>query len=864
MTRLAFRSLASRPLRTVLTVMAILLGVAMITGTYVLTDQINKGFSDGFETGFKGTAVLVEPKTSFTTLQSDQAQTLDAGVLAQVQAVPGVAKAAGEYLTTGATIVEGKTAQPGGAPTILAANPGEPFSQTTLVTGRVVQARNEVTIVKSFADEAGLKPGDSFTVAGPAGLHKVKVVGVFEWGNEGLMGGTIAVLNARSSASFDGRVVAGRLEDVQRWGGEPGALTGIDVAADPGVTPKELAKRIATALPATLNVKTGEQAAADATAETSGAIGSILTPVLLAFAGVSVFVGAFIIFNAFNITVAQRRREFAMLRALGASRRQILVSVVAEALTLGMLASAAGLVAGLGVAKGINALFKALGADIPASGIVLEPRTILIAVLVGVGVTLLSALAPALRATRVPPVAALQEGAALPPTRFTRFTTAVALSFGALGGGALAWGMMSDGSTNGRLLFMGLGALLLFVAIAMLAKYVVKPLSRVIGWPLERLAPTSGRLARDNAGRNPSRTAATAAALMIGLAMVVFVAVFAQALKGSFSGAITDSTRADLISQDRSAFLTVPQKTVRTVGDLPGVQAAAGAAWAQIDVSKNGVSSVYGVDPTRWASVWGFDWRRGGSDALLSRLDATHVLLEDGSPAAQTAKAGDTITVTSKSGKKANLTVLGFYRDPMAFNGMVVSLAAFRHMGMQTASSITLVRSASGADLAATQATVKKALGAYPTQTVQTRTEYLDSINKQVDQILTMFYGLLAMSVIISIFGIVNTLVLSVHERTREIGMLRAIGATRRQLRQMVRYESVITAVIGGILGTAVGIAFAYVIVTEMGGDGLIFSVPWTQLGVFLVLAVVVGVIAAVLPARRAANTRILEAIQYE
>ena len=361
-------------------------------------------------------------------------------------------------------------------------------------------------------------------------------------------------------------VVAGSLQDVQRWGGEPGKLSGISVAADPGVTPKELAKRVKAALPATLSVKTGEQAAADATAETAASINGFLTPVLLAFAGVSVFVGAFIIFNAFSITVAQRRREFAMLRALGAGRNQVLRSVVAEALTLGVLASAVGIGAGFGVAKAINALFHLLGVDIPTAGIALQPRTVVIAVLVGVGVTLFSALVPAIRATRVPPVAALQEGSALPPTRFTRFGTAISVLIAALGAGSLALGIFTDGAAGGRLMFMGLGALLLFVAIAMLSKYIVKPAARIIGWPMEKLAPTSGRLARDNAGRNPSRTAATAAALMIGLAMVVFIAVFAQAMKGSFSGALDKSTRAELVVQDRTAFMGVPQKDVRGAG----------------------------------------------------------------------------------------------------------------------------------------------------------------------------------------------------------------------------------------------------------------------------------------------------------
>ena len=357
-------------------------------------------------------------------------QTLNTTMLAQIQGVPGVAKAAGTYQTLGAAIVDGKTVQTGGSPTLLTTNPGPPFNQARLVAGREAQARNEVSIIKSFADKQGLKPGDSFDVAAAAGLQHVKVTGVFTWGDSGSMGGTI--------------VIAGRLQDVQRWGGEPGKLSGVSISADPGVTPKELAARVKAALPTTVSVKTGEQAAADATSETAASINGFLTPMLLAFAGVSVFVGAFIIFNAFSITVAQRRREFAMLRALGASRRQVLRSVVAEALTLGVLASAVGIVAGLGVAKAINLLFKALGADIPTAGIALEPRTILIAALVGVGVTLVSALAPALRATRVPPVAALQEGAALPPTRFTRFTTAIALAIAALGGASLAYGIFSE------------------------------------------------------------------------------------------------------------------------------------------------------------------------------------------------------------------------------------------------------------------------------------------------------------------------------------------------------------------------------------------------------------------------------------
>ena len=851
MMRLALRSLGSRPMRTILTTLAILLGVAMITGTYVLTDQIDQGFTDIYKANFAGTAVQIDPKTTFGNAETGQAGTITPATLAKVEKVPGVARAAGGYQTLGAAIVHGKAITTGGAPTILTVDPGEPFSQATLVAGTAPKARNEVAIIKSFADDEGLRVGDTFAVAATSGMEKVRVSGVFKQGEQSSMGGAI--------------VIAGRLQDVQRWGGQPGVYNGIAVSAEPGVKPADLALRIRAALPATVTVRTGEEAAAAASAQWAAAINSFLKPMLLAFAGISVFVGAFIIFNAFSITVAQRRREFAMLRALGASRRQILVSVVAEALTLGALASALGVAAGLGVAKGINGMFRLIGADIPMSGVVLEPRTVLIACVVGIGVTLLSALAPAVRATRVPPVAALQEGAVLPPTRLSRLSTAIAFGIAALGGAALAYGIAGDGSsTNARLLLMGGGALLLFVAVAMLSKYLVRPAGFVIGLPMQLLSPISGRLARQNADRNPSRTAATAAALMIGLAMVVFVAVFAQALKGSFGDAISNSTRAQLVVQDQSAYLTVPQKDVRALAGLPGVQAAAGAAWAEVKVKGSGIQTLYGVDPAVWPQVWAFAWRNGGSDALYSRLDARHVLLEAGSPMAKGAEAGDVISVTTQTGKKAQLTVLGFYRDQMAFSGMVTSLAAYRALDLPTASSITLVRSADGASVHTVQSEVKTALAGFPTQKVQTRTQYLDTVNSQIDMLLNLFYGLLAMAVLISILGIVNTLVLSVHERTRELGMLRAVGASRRQVKRMVRYESVITSVMGGILGTAVGVAMAYVMVTQMGGDGLVFQVPWVQLLVFLVLTGFVGVLAAVLPARRASRVRILEAIQYE
>ena len=345
-----------------------------------------------------------------------------------------------------------------------------------------------------------------------------------------------------------------------------------------------------------MEIKTGAQAAADSSSEVGGAINGFLRPALLAFGGVAVFVGAFIIFNAFSITVAQRRREFAMLRAFGASRRQVLASVIGEALLMGVLASVAGLFAGLGVAQAVNWLFKAFGADFPATGVVLELRTVVVALVVGIGTALAAAIVPALRATRVPPVVALQEGADLPPSRFSRLTTPGAAVVALAGAGLVALGFFGGGSTSTKLLEMGLGAMLVFVAIAMVARHVVRPLARVIGWPLERLGGTSGRLARENAGRNPARTANTAAALMIGLGLVVFVAVFAQGLKASFTDVFDKAVAADVVAMDTSSSQVLPADAVAAIRAVPGVQTVAGAAFAQAKLGRRAPTLLVGID----------------------------------------------------------------------------------------------------------------------------------------------------------------------------------------------------------------------------------------------------------------------------
>jgi putative ABC transport system permease protein len=848
MFRTSLRNLTSRPLRTALTTLAILLGVAMISGTYVLTDQITNGFNDIFKTAYKGTAVVVQPKVEFGQGDGTTIPSMPETLVADVQGVDGVANVDPSVEALGAVLVDDKVVKTGGAPTLILSAEGD-SAQITWKEGGRPGASGQVAVNTGFADKNNVKIGDHIALATAKGTVPVTVSGIFNFGNASSLGGTIMVAALRA--------------DVQNWYDLKGKLTSISLTADPGVTPEELAARVRAVLPASLDVKTGEQAAADASSSTSGAINSFLRPALLAFGGVAVFVGAFIIFNAFSITVAQRLREFALLRALGSSRRQVLTGVIVEALIVGVAASVTGLFAGLGVAKAITQLFKAVGADFPVAGLGLAPRTVIVALLVGVGTALVAALIPALRATRVPPVAALQEGAVLPESRIGRFSTPLAVLVAVAGTAVAALGFFGDATTSVRLLEMGGGAMLLFVAVAMVARHVVRPLTRVIGWPLERLGGTSGRLARENAGRNPARTASTAAALMIGLGLVVFVAVFAQGLKSSFIDVFDTTVAADVVAFDNTSYQPLPKAGIDTLRTVPGVETVAGLASTQVKIGDNSPTYANAISPTDFAKVWKFDWVEG-NDSLLTKLDATTAIGDEQWAKGQGVAVGDTFTVSTQSGKTAELTLLGTYRDPVLLNGLVVANAAFERLDLPVDPQITMAKGAPGTDPNKLKASVEAALKGFPTQTVYTQKGYKDFVSKQINQLLLMLYALLAMSVTISAFGIVNTLVLSVYERTREIGMLRAIGTSRRQMRRIVRYESVITSVIGGLMGTVVGVVFAYAVTTRFADQGFTFSVPFGQLGIFLVVAMIVGVLAAVLPARRASRVNILEAIHYE
>lgn len=851
MIRLVLRGIMARKLRTALTSIAIVLGVAMVAGTFILTDQINSAFDDIFETGNERIDAVVSRQTEFDSFE-DPAPPMPESVVDTVAAVDGVDQSVGQVSAQGQLVVDGEViGSQGGAPAIVVSNVPEDLNPSSPIDGRLPENAGEVAVIQDVADREDLQVGQQgVQLATAVGTVPVELVGTFRYGDVESIGGATVVLVT--------------LPDAQRWFEREGEVTNVFATAEEGITESELATRIRTVLPQGLQVETAAENAESQSEDISGEISGFLTPALLTFAGVALFVGAFIIFNTFSITVAQRVREFGMVRTLGASRGQVMRNVIGEALLMGIVASLIGLAAGIGIAKGILAIFDSLGFGIPAAGIEVRPRTVIAALLVGVVVTVVASVGPALRATRVPPIAAVQEGATLPAGRLSRFTPYISGLLLVAGILLFVYGLTGGLGGTEALQVLGLGAVLVFLGVGGLARYAISPLARVIGAPIEALAGTTGHLARANTTRNTSRTAATAAALMIGVGLVAFVAIFAAGLKESFTGAVDRVLQGDLILQTDN-FTTFPIGAEDVVDDVPGVASSQFLRFPEVRTDPGGTQFLNTIDTRTADRVFEFDWQGDAGDALFARLGTDGALIETNLADSAGLEVGERFTVTTNRGETATFTVLGEYRDPVLFTGITVSNEAADALDIPPDPSIGVVAFDEGVDPDAVQAEITDRLAAdFPTVNVQSNAEFKEDVESQIDQLLALLYALLAISLIISLFGIVNALVLSIYERTREIGMLRAIGTTRRQMRAIVRYESIITAVIGGVLGIIIGVVFAWILTLGLEDQGIEFSLPVGTLVIFLIAAILAGVLAAVLPARRAARLKPLEALHFE
>ena len=586
---------------------------------------------------------------------------------------------------------------------------------------------------------------------------------------------------------------------------------------------------------------------------------------LLAFGGVAIFVGAFTIFNTLSITVAQRSREFATLRTIGAARRQVLGSVLAEASAVGVTASVIGIGLGVAIAKGLQSVFSAAGMDLPQTGLVFASRTVIVSLLVGVVVTVISGITPAMRATRISPVAGLREGAEIPVSRVGRHLPKIALAITTLGVLILAFALFGGGiKVEDRLLMLAPAVLLLFTGIALLSPRLARPLASVLGRPAARLGGAAGGLARGNSMRNPGRTAATAAALMIGIALVSFVAVLGHGLRASTTGSLKKEVQADYVLVGQDGWSNISPDSERAIASAPGVKVATGVTQDEIKAFGK-KASIDGVDPAI-TTVHRTDYKHG-SDADLRSLGNDGAVVTADYAKDHHLSVGERFTAITSAGRSLSLQVRAV-SDPAKFNPLnlgevTVSKQAFDANFRTRKERFSFIQVDGGAN-PATTAALKARIAAFPDAKLQSKDVFAKDQSAWVDQVLAILYVLLALAVVCSMFGMVNTLVLSVFERTRELGLLRAVGMSRRQVRRMVRHESIITALIGASLGIIVGLFLAATVTAALAGEGLVFSIPTGSIVAFVIVAIVAGSIAAILPARRAARQNVLAALQYE
>ena len=854
MLSLVLRGFAQRKLRVLLTGIAIALGVALMAGTYILTDTINQTFAGIFQTANRGHDVVITPNKPFGSKRVPISPITEQ-TLAQVRGTAGVAEASGSIFSVGTLLsAEGKRLSTGGAPAFVASVVPKRFESFTVVHGRFPVNAEEVAIDEATAEREHLRLGGQMLVAGAAPAKRYTIVGITKFAGGQSFGGASAALLT--------------LAEAQRVAGEPGRYDQIDVAAQHGVTPSELRGRIRAILPDTIEVRTGAAQAATETSELESNL-SFLRTFLLVFAYVALVVGAFIIFNTFSITVAQRTREFGLLRTLGASRRQIMQSVVFEGLLLGTGGAILGLLGGIGLAPALDQLFKAIGADLPDSSTTLETRTIVVSLLVGIGVTVLAGLNPALRATRVPPLAAMREGAAVEPRQYTGVgVLARCLIAGVL---VVALGALAGSPVVFAILFVALAAYVTVLLVRLMRggatprHRFVAGLARAIG-VIVIWRGVIGRVARENTIRQPGRTMVTAAALTVGLALVAFVAILADGTKATINQAVDRSFAGNLIVENASvnSEAAIPAILAPALRRVPGVARVTPIAFTlgRLRGSSSNVS-ITAIEPSTFVPAYRVEWKQG-SNATMLGLAGTGAVATKGYASAHHLKVGELLSVLTPTNHYIPLTVRGIANDNARLLGdLTIALPLARTAFGQREDALDFVSYAQGATDAQVQPAVNTLLASYfPQARSRTAAQFKQDQANQINTLLTLIYVLLALSVIVSLFGIVNTLILSIYERTRELGMLRAIGTSRRQIRQMIRYESLITALIGGVFGLVIGVIGAILVTTlTLSGSGYVQAFPVGTLLVLLLVAALAGVLAAQLPARRAARLDVLGAL---
>ncbi|MCU1588035.1 MAG: putative transport system integral rane protein [Frankiales bacterium] len=841
MLRATLRSLLARKLRLALSGLAIVLSVSFISGTYVLTDTMGRVFDDLFASANSHTAVTVRGVSALTAdnnpSSSVDREPVAQSVLDSLRTVDGVREAVG-HSSGYAQVVDkkGHAVKTGGAPSIgLDINAASVQESLTVKRGKPPVGPHQAAIDVATARKVGLVVGDRIKVLlkGPAAT--VTITGLVGLGNTDNFAGA-------SLVAFDPPTA-------QKYVGIQGAWTEISLAAQPGVSQEELVKRVSAVLPKGVEAVTAKTASDEASKEIKNGLGFFNTA-LLVFGFISLFVGGFLIFNTFTMLVAQRTRELALLRALGASRRQVTRSVMIESVLVGLLSSIAGFGLGILVAKGLQSLLDAVGISLPKGHTVVATRTLVVSILVGTGMTALAALMPALRAARVAPVQAMRESGPAEDRSLRRRTITGGV---VLGLGVLA---LSIGLAEGQLALVGLGAVLTFLGVALLSPLFARPAVRVLGTPFTRSA--GGRIGRGNAMRSPRRTSATAAALMIGLALVAAVSTIGASAKKSIVKVVDTSLGADYVLHT-DQFMPFSPEVAKALEGKPELGAVAAFRFGQAKISdENGATDVRGVNPSALEAVLKLTTLKGSLDSL----NDGQLAISESEAKKLKVSTGDRLDVTwSRTGFQP-MTVGAVYKDNQFAGGYLLSDTVFDRNVTEKLLGVIAVKRAGSAAPQASRAVIDQAMKPFPNVEVEDRAEFVKAQGDDVDMVLNLITVLLVLSVIIALLGVVNTIALSVVERTRELGLLRAVGMQRKQLRRMIRVESVIISVYGALLGLVVGLAFGWAIVHALSGQGITeFSVPFAKVLLVVLVAALGGVLAAALPARRAAKMDVLQAI---
>lgn len=847
MLRATFKSLLSRKLRLILSGMAVVLGVMAVSGAFILSNTLTVGFDALFKTVTKDLDVQVTGKTNVE-LSADAGQGLPNPVPGELvdeleSKLTHAKKIERVVAVDGARVVSkknGKVIPTQGAPRLGLNWLGE-SDLITLSKGSGPKEAKEVAISQWLADKGDYKVGDTIEVLTLEPKQPFVVSGIFQ-----LSGGR-STLGGETYVSFTTPVAQKLML------GKPGHFSSIDIEAKDGVSQKQLKDEVAKIVGGDYVVNTGQEVADEQAQDLNGFI-KIFRNFLLGFAAVALFVGIFLILNTFSIIVAQRTKELALFRAMGASRKQVIGSVLIEALIIGIIASTIGFVAGIGIAAGLKALMEAQsGSSWPGEGLSIPSIAVIASYVVGIIVTIIAAVLPALRASRIAPVAAMRDSEDKPKPlyRLTIAGTIVTLTGVAL----IGWNLFGDASVW----MLAFGALLSFVGVAMITPVIARPVVDVVGRLFSWSLP--GKLGRRNSARNPRRTAITAAALMVGIALVTGVTVLASSLKSSLEQLIKTDVAAELIigadSGDTLGFYDAT--VIDEVKQLPDVRQA-GAMWLD-SVGYDG--STEPVQAARWGDMADmFDFRTTSGE--FRTLSAGEVMVDDKFATRFDLSVGSVMPITFQRGGDTTLKVIGIYKQTSLWSGPLVGTeetAGFRN----PSPSMGFVKVKNGASVNATQDKIDALLADNPEVTVQNQNELLNQNAKQIDQFLMMLYMLLGLAVVIAILGIVNTLALSILERTRELGLLRAVGLTRAQTMRMVTVESIVISLFGALLGLAVGSALGTAIVKALEDEGINkLDFPLTRMLEFLLIAIVVGLFAAILPAIRAARTNVLKAISYE